>query len=99
MTVTYDQALTASVFHENHEPGVKIYRWRRNGRTQVWKTRPNDFRVPIKYGLRSYDQLTPVNAHLMHTEDDCPDNHSNPIAQYIAAHPENTVWTPETGWK
>jgi hypothetical protein len=23
----------------------------------------------------------------------------NLISEYIAAHPENTVWTPETGWQ
>ena len=22
--------------------------WRRNGKTQTWKTRPNEFRVPVK---------------------------------------------------
>lgn len=25
---------------------------RRNGRTQTWKTRPDEFRIPIKYGFR-----------------------------------------------
>lgn len=32
--------------------------WRRNGSTQTWKTRPEDFRIPVKYGMRSYGQLT-----------------------------------------
>lgn len=71
--VTYNEAVTASAFHENHEPGAKIYRWRRNGKTQVWKTRPGEFRVPIKYGLYSYDQLTHLNADRMHAEDACSD--------------------------
>jgi hypothetical protein len=26
-------------------------RWRVNGKVQLWKTRPTDFRVPLKYGL------------------------------------------------
>lgn len=26
---------------------------RRNGKTKTWKTRPNDYRVPIKCGLRT----------------------------------------------
>jgi hypothetical protein len=65
--------MTASAFHENHEPGGKIYRWRRNGATKTWKTRPTEFQVPIKYGLRDYSYLTDVNADGMHTEDDCPD--------------------------
>lgn len=32
---------------------------RRNGRTQTWKTRPNDFRIPIKYGFRGTGAITP----------------------------------------
>lgn len=31
--------------------------WRRNGATQIWKTRPGEYRVPVKYGMRSYGQL------------------------------------------
>ena len=73
--ITKQQALTANTFHEEHEPAGKIYHWRRNGATQTWKTRPDDFRVPIKYGLKSYDAITPSNAHRMHTEDSCPTRH------------------------
>jgi hypothetical protein len=75
MTVTRAQALTANVFHEDHEPAGKIYAWRRNGRTQTWVTRPDDFRVPIKYGLKSYDQITAATAMNMHAEEDCPTRH------------------------
>lgn len=74
MTITKQQAETASAFHEDHAPGGKVYRWRRNGKTQTWKTRPGDFRVPIKYGLYSYGQLTHLEAHRFHTEDECPNN-------------------------
>jgi hypothetical protein len=31
--------------------------WRRNGATQTWRTRPDEYRVPVKYGLRSYGAL------------------------------------------
>ena len=31
--------------------------WRRNGATQTWSREPKRFRVPVKYGLRSYGQL------------------------------------------
>lgn len=31
---------------------------RRNGKTQTWKTRPDDFRIPVKAGLRSTGQIT-----------------------------------------
>jgi hypothetical protein len=72
--ITKQQAMSASAFHENHEPGAKVFRWRRNGATQTWKTRPSEFRVPVKYGIRSYGNITEVNASDFHTEEDCPDN-------------------------
>lgn len=31
---------------------------RRNGKTQLWKTRPFDFSVPVKAGLRATDRYT-----------------------------------------
>jgi hypothetical protein len=31
---------------------------RRNGQTQLWKTRPGDFRIPIKCGMHSYGEIT-----------------------------------------
>ena len=36
-------------------------RWRANGQTKRWKTRPNDFRIPLKRGLREYGYLTQRN--------------------------------------
>lgn len=35
---------------------------RTNGKCQVWKTRPNDFKLPVKYGLRDCFYITPENA-------------------------------------
>jgi hypothetical protein len=34
------------------------WRCRRNGATKLWKTRPNDFRIPFKCGLKEYGQIT-----------------------------------------
>jgi len=31
---------------------------RRNGATKVWKTRPSEYRIPVKAGLRSYGYIT-----------------------------------------
>ena len=31
---------------------------RRNGRTQLWKTRPDEFRIPVKMGFRTCDEFT-----------------------------------------
>lgn len=37
----------------------KWWRVRRNGATKLWKTRPNDYRIPVKAGLRAYGYVTP----------------------------------------
>lgn len=42
----------------------KPNKWRANGKCQTWKTRPDEFKLPIKYGLREYGYLTHENAHL-----------------------------------
>jgi len=73
MAITRDQAMTENVFHENAQrTDGTCYAHRRNGKTQTWKTRTDDFRTPIVYGLRGYGQLTPANADQFHTEADCP---------------------------
>lgn len=46
-------------------------RWRRNGRTQTWKTRPNDWRVPIKHGLYGYGEIWHTSSSRWHTLEDC----------------------------
>ncbi len=50
----------------------KIERWRVNGKVKTWKTRPDEFVVPIKHGLRDCHYLTDVNAHNFHLATDCP---------------------------
>ena len=35
---------------------------RRNGVTKLWKTRPNDFKIPVKYGLYEYAYIDQDNA-------------------------------------
>src|SRR5690349_3563608 len=73
--ITRQQALTAPAFHEDHEPAGKIITWRRNGATKTWVTRPAEFRVPVKYGLRGYGYITELTASGYHTEDECPTRH------------------------
>jgi hypothetical protein len=36
----------------------RYWRLRRNGKTQTWKTRPGDFRIPVKAGLKSCGEVT-----------------------------------------
>lgn len=35
-----------------------LWRLRRNGKTKTWKTRPDDFRIPVKAGLRATGAIT-----------------------------------------
>lgn len=73
MAVTREQALSADMFHEPRE-GKSCANWRRNGQSQTWRRSPERFRVPVKYGLYSYGQLTETNAHLLHLPGECPVN-------------------------
>lgn len=63
--ITKDQALTASNFtHVSKTNADKSpLRVRRTGKTQTWKTRPNEFKVPVKYGLYEHTYITNANAH------------------------------------
>lgn len=61
MTITKEQAMTEDVFHDKDHR-----RWRRNGATKLWKTRPNDFRVPVKFGLYAYGYVDQSNASRFH---------------------------------
>ena len=69
--LTRAQALGADMFHV--ERNGKCYRWRRNGATKLWRTRPLEFRIPIKHGLYAYDYVTErdLGRDDMHTESEC----------------------------
>ena len=87
--ITKLEAINARNFHygtctrtEGTRGGIKWYiehteNWRRNGVTQTWVTRPNDFRVPVKYGLKCYSQITQENMAKFHTVATCPLNDPN----------------------
>lgn len=79
--ITKEQAMTLEVVHIEgcrhwvSSRGLDRYQCqvaRRNGQTQIWVTRPEDFRVPIKYGLKEFGQITPVNATWFHVPSECP---------------------------
>lgn len=36
-------------------------RWRKNGKTKMWKTRPGEFRIPVKFGLYDHTYITHEN--------------------------------------
>ena len=35
----------------------RYWKLRRNGKTQTWKTRPGEFRVPVKCGMYTYGEI------------------------------------------
>ncbi len=73
--ITKEQALTWTSFIQVSIPVhgrvatamlVKPINWRANGKCKVWKTRPDDFKLPIKHGLYTYTYgyITQDNCHL-----------------------------------
>ena len=79
--VNKQQAETANHFHfgECHrsigprgavKDTIKIVR--RTGRTKVWKTRPDNFQTPVKYGLYESGYITQDNASAFHIPEECP---------------------------
>lgn len=87
-TLTRERALNSMEFHYNGDGGCrltpvgprgggggpKVTRVRRNGTTQTWKTRPAEYRVPVKYGVRARDQFSirEYDANNWHAAEDCP---------------------------
>ncbi len=63
--ITKEIAATARTFYHvrlrNHDGSA--LRCRANGRLKLWKTRPDDWRLPVKYGLKGCFYLEPRNAH------------------------------------
>lgn len=58
MAITLDQAVKLSTFHVVDEiDKTRCYVWRRNGQTQTWVTRPDQYRVPVKYGWHHYGSI------------------------------------------
>lgn len=68
--ITKEQAMTGSRFYhttlrykrrgkDTNEP----IECRANGKCKTWKTRPNEFRLPVKYGMKECFYITQDNAH------------------------------------
>jgi len=58
--LTDDQILNARQFEHvslKNADGTPL-RARRNGKTQTWKTRPDEFRIPVKHGLKNTFNIT-----------------------------------------
>lgn len=66
--------MTTELTRENCETATKFFHkyWkvstgrfgcRRNGKTKLWKTRPTEFKIPVKRGLRNYGYLTHLDCN------------------------------------
>ncbi len=42
--------------------------YRQSGKIQLWKTRPDDFRIPVKRGLYENGEVVPINMHMVTLE-------------------------------
>ena len=62
--ITKQQALTTNNFeHTNLLNADKTpLRCRSNGQCKTWKTRPDEFKLPVKHGLYDYFYITQENA-------------------------------------
>lgn len=61
-TVTKEnQENTREFFHATLKNTTGQLRVRRNGKTQTWKTRPADFKIPVKYGLYEHGYIDQDN--------------------------------------
>ena len=77
--LTYGQTLhctfrTACVVVTGPRGGVKeqVVRVRVSGACQTWKTRPDEFRVPVKHGLYASGEITQRNGEDFHVPAECP---------------------------
>ena len=63
--VNRENAMTANNFEHctlKNRDNTPV-RARRNGKTQTWKTRPAEFKIPVKYGLKECFYITQDNCH------------------------------------
>lgn len=74
MSLTIEQALTLDVVHQSNECDKRgrCRVWRRNGATQTWKRDPARYRLPLKFGLYHYDNVTDQSDFNVHAPEDCP---------------------------
>lgn len=58
-------AMTASRFYHRtalYKDGIRHIEARRNGATKTWVRRPNEFRIPVKYGMYDCFYITDKDA-------------------------------------
>ena len=79
--ITLEQAKNLRHGDVLHNPDVtnakgECKRWRVNGVPLIWKTRPQEVRVPLKHGLYVYMQLREYELEFVYMEEECPCQHT-----------------------
>jgi len=70
--ITKQQAIDNDTFHD-----AQHRTWRKNGVVKQWVRNPNRFRVPVKYGLFSYDYVTNETTTVHIPTNECPARRRN----------------------
>jgi hypothetical protein len=75
MAITLEQAKSLrygqTLYHaKNRNSDGTPQRWRVNGKPQVWKRTPSRVRVPLKYGLYSYDAIDETTLDLVYLNEE-----------------------------
>ncbi|MHA2067400.1 MAG: hypothetical protein ACXABY_23775 [Candidatus Thorarchaeota archaeon] len=55
--------------HQTNADGSR-QRWRVSGMLKTWKTRPDEFRVPVKHGLYNHDAITHLTANQLSLDEE-----------------------------
>jgi hypothetical protein len=74
--VTKQDCLTGRYFRYlqgTYSRSKELKQVRASGKCQTWKTRPDDFKLPVKYGMYESLYITPANAALFITEQEYQD--------------------------
>lgn len=82
--ITKEQALTLQYGTVLHENGCKrivgprngitttVHQWRVSGQPVTYRTRPDNWYVPIKFGLRQSSKISVLTQNILHLADECP---------------------------
>lgn len=91
--ITKDDAVTAgntgkTLYHMTlRGSDKKPTRCRVNGRCKTWKTRPTEFQLPVKHGLRDCFYITPANAdNWALTEEEAMATPASPVPAHGCGH-------------
>ncbi len=83
ITVHYNQELhytgkqnCARIIGPRGSETIQLVKVRVSGKCQTWKTRPDEFRLPVKHGLCENGAVTHLNGKDFHLTDECPLNES-----------------------